>query len=371
LPRGGDIVNGATNGEEEKMRKDSLEFLRALIEAPSPSGYEQPAARVVRKRMRKIADDIRTDVHGNTICVLNKKGRVRVMLAGHCDQIGFMVKHINDQGFVFFAGIGGFDENIVAGHRVNIHTEKGPVAGVVGKKPIHLMDGEERKKVSEIKSLWIDIGARDRAEAEKTVRIGDPVTFELSMGRLLNDRLVAPGFDDKMGTFVVMEVMRLLKDERIDAALYCVATVQEEIGLRGAKTSAFGIDPHVGIACDVAFASDHPSVDKTQVGDIALDGGPVIARGANINPVVFDMLVKTARLKKIPSQISGAPRATGTDANFIQLSRAGVAAGLVGVPNRYMHTPVEIISIRDLENTAKLLAGFVKNVTAKTDFIPR
>jgi putative aminopeptidase FrvX len=191
------------------------------------------------------------------------------------------------------------------------------------------------------------------------------------MGRIRNDKLVAPGFDDKMGTFVVMEVMRLLREERISAALYCVATVQEEIGLRGAKTSAYGIDPHVGIACDVDFASDYPSIDKTQVGDVALDKGPVIARGANVNPVVFDMMVKTAKLKKIPYQVSGAPRATGTDANFIQLNRAGVAAGLVSVPNRYMHTPVEIVSIKDMENTAKLLAAFVKSITAKTNFIPR
>lgn len=353
------------------MHKDSLAFLRALIEAPSPSGYEQPAARVVRRRMQKVADEIRTDVHGNTICVLNPKGKVRVMLAGHCDQIGFMVRYVNEQGFIYFAAIGGFDENLVAGNRVIIHTADGPVPGVIGKKPIHLMEAEERKKTSEIKSLWIDIGAADKKEAEKAVGIGDPITFELSMGRLMNDRLIAPGFDNKMGTFVVMEVMRLLKGQRIDAALHCVATVQEEVGLRGAKTSAFGIDPHVGIACDVGFASDYPSVDKTQIGEAALDKGPIIARGPNINPVVYDLLVGAARAKKIPHQISGAPRATGTDANFIQLTRAGVAAGLVSVPNRYMHTPVEMISIKDLDHTAHLLAEFVKRLSAKTDFTPR
>jgi len=353
------------------MKKDSLDFLKDLIEAPSPSGYEQPAARVVRKRMEGVADEIRTDVHGNTICLLNGKGKVRVMLSGHCDQIGFMVKYINDEGFIYFAPIGGFDENIVAGHRVNVHTGAGAVPGVVGKKAIHLMDAEESKKAVEIKSLWIDIGARNRKEAEKAVGIGDPITFDLSMGRLMNDRLVAPGFDDKMGTFVVMEVMRMLKRARLDVALYSVATVQEEIGLRGAKTSAYGIDPHVGIACDVGFTSDHPSVDKTLLGELSLDKGPIIARGANINPVVFDMLVGASRAKKIPCQIAAAPRATGTDANFIQLTRSGVAAGLVSVPNRYMHTPVEIISIRDLENTARLLAEFVKSVSEKTDFTPR
>jgi endoglucanase len=197
------------------------------------------------------------------------------------------------------------------------------------------------------------------------------VTFDLSLGRLMNDRLVAPGFDDKMGTFVVMEVMRLLKGRRVDAALFSVATVQEEIGLRGAKTSAFGIDPHVGIACDVGFASDYPTIDKAQVGEVALDKGPIIARGANINPVVFEMLVASAAAREIPYQVSGAPRATGTDANFIQLTRAGVAAGLVSVPNRYMHTPVEIVSVRDLERAAELLAEFVGRVSETTDFIPR
>jgi endoglucanase len=233
------------------------------------------------------------------------------------------------------------------------------------------MEAEERKKTAEIKSLWIDIGAADKKEAEKVVGIGDPITFELSMGRLLNDRLIAPGFDNKMGTFVVMEVMRLLKGLRIDAALYAVATVQEEIGLRGAKTSAFGIDPHVGVACDVGFASDYPSIEKTQVGEVSLDKGPIVARGANVNPVVFGMLVGAARDCGIPHQISGAPRATGTDANFIQLTRAGVAAGLVSVPNRYMHTAVEVLSVKDLENTTLLLAEFVKRVTAEVDFTPR
>jgi endoglucanase len=353
------------------MNDESLDFLRSLIEAPSPSGYEQPAARVVRRRMEGIADEVRTDVHGNTICVLNPSGKLRVMLAGHYDQIGFMVRYVNEQGFISFAAIGGFDENLVPGNRVVIHAADGPVPGVVGKKPIHLMEAEERKKTAEIKSLWIDIGAASKEEAEKVVRIGDPITFELTMGRLMNDRLVAPGFDNKMGTFVVMEVMRLLKGERIDAALYCVATVQEEIGLRGAKTSAHGIDPHVGIACDVGFASDCPGVDKTQVGDTALDKGPIIARGANVNPVVFEMLMAAAREGQIPHQVIGAPRATGTDANFIQICRAGVAAGLVSVPNRYMHTPVEVIAVKDLEHTAQLLAAFVRRVNEQVDFTPR
>ncbi len=320
--------------------------------------------------MARIADEITTDVHGNTICVLNPKGRVRVMLAGHCDQIGFMVKHINEDGFIHFAAIGGHDEGLVPGRRVVIHTEKEPVLGVVGKKPIHLMENDERKKTVDLDKLWIDIGAKNKKEVEKLIRIGDPITFDIAFRRLRNGRLVSAGFDDKMGTFVVMEAMRLLKGKKLSAAVYSVATVQEEIGLRGAKTSAFGIDPHVGVACDVDFASDYPTIEKSKVGDVALDKGPVIARGPNINPVVFDMLVKTAEAAKIPCQISGAPRATGTDANFIQLTRSGVATGLVSVPNRYMHTPVEMISMKDLENTARLLAEFVRKITPSVDFRP-
>jgi endoglucanase len=352
------------------MRKESLDFLRELIEAPSPSGFEQPAARVVRKWMKGVADEIRTDVHGNTICVLNPKGKVRIMLAGHCDQIGFMVKHVNDDGFIYFAAIGGFDENIVPGQRVCIHAAAGPVIGVTGKKPIHLMDPDERKKVSEIKGLWIDIGAKNKKETLEVVSIGDPITFDIQFKTLMNGRLMATGFDDKMGTYVVMEAMRLLKKSKISAAVYSVATVQEEIGIRGAQTSAYGIDPHVGIACDVDFASDYPTIDKNMVGDIALDKGPVIARGPNVNPMVFSLLVDAAKDKKIPYQVSGSPRATGTDANFMQLTRSGVAAGLVSVPNRYMHTPVEVISGDDLENAAILLAEFIRKVTPKTDFIP-
>ncbi len=323
--------------------------------------------------MEPVADEVRTDVHGNTICVLNPRGKVRVMLSGHCDQIGFMVKYITEEGYLYFAAIGGFDENLIAGHRVVIHTSSGPVPGVIGKKPIHLMDPEERKKTTEIKQLWIDIGAKNRKEAEKVVAIGDPVTFDLALTHLRNDRIVATGFDDKMGTFVVMEAMRLLTKHRrgLQAAVYSVATVQEEIGLRGAKTSAWGIDPHVGIACDVDFASDYPTIEKTLVGDVRLGKGPVIARGANINPMVYELMTKAAKAAKIPYQVSGAPRATGTDANFIQLTRAGVAAGLVSVPNRYMHTTVEVISTVDLENAAKLLASFILRVTPKTDFIPR
>ncbi len=353
------------------MRKESVNFLKNLISAPSPSGFEGPAQKVWIERTGKFADDISVDVHGNVIAVLNPDGSPRIMLAGHNDEIGFMVKYITDDGYISFVPIGGVDIHLVPARRVIIHTAKGPVMGVVGKKPIHLLEPAARvTQKLEWHSLWIDIGAKDRKEAEKMVSLGDPITFPDGFEVLNGKKVIGRGFDDKVGSFSVSEVLRLLAGKKINAAVYAVSTVQEELGLRGAKTSAYGIDPDVGIAIDVTFASDHPEIDKKQVGEIALGKGPVIARGANINKRVFDRLVDVAGKGKIPVQIEPSPRATGTDANVIQLTRSGVATGLVSVPNRYMHTPVEMVSLDDLENVAKLLAGYIVSLKKKEDFTP-
>jgi endoglucanase len=327
---------------------------------------------VWREETEKHADRVETDVHGNAIAVLNPKGKPRVMLAGHMDELGFQVAHIADNGYVHFHTIGGFDPGTIPGRKVRIHTRKGEVLGVTGKKAVHMMSGDERNKVPKVHEMWIDIGARDGKEARKLVAIGDPVTYEANFEILRNSLAVARGFDDRMGAFVVSETLRRVKQSRkkLGAGLYAVATVQEEIGLRGARTSAYGIDPLVGIAVDVTNASDHPDVDKRQVGDVKLGGGPVIARGPNINPAVFEMLVRIAEKEKIPYQLDAAPGGTGTDANAIQLSRAGVAAGLVSVALRYMHTPVEILSLDDLDNAAKLLTAFVLALDAKSRFVP-
>ncbi|MCD6360933.1 MAG: M42 family metallopeptidase [Armatimonadetes bacterium] len=353
------------------MRAESLQFLKDLIAAPSPSGFEQPAQRVVRERMKQYADEISTDVHGNVMVVKNPDHPLRVMLAGHCDQVGMMVQHITDDGYLHFAAIGGVDPVIVIGTRVIIHSAGGPVLGVIGRKPIHLLDAQERSnpKLS-LDKLFIDIGAKDRKAAEKLVALADPITYAADFQQLDGDLVVAPGFDDKMGTFVCMEALRILSRRKLDCGLYAVSTVQEELGLRGARTACFGIDPAVGIAVDVTHASDYPGCDKARQGDIKIGAGPTIAIGPNINPVVGKMLVETAREKKIPHQIDPAPRGTGTDANVIQISRAGVAAGLVSVPNRYMHTPVEVISLGDLENAAKLLAETVARINPDVDFTP-
>ncbi|MDT8395987.1 MAG: M42 family metallopeptidase [bacterium] len=353
------------------MRKESLSFLKDLISAPSPSGFEGPAQKVWMDRTSLFADEVRMDVHGNAIAILNANGSPRVMLAGHSDEVGFMVKYISDEGFISFTSIGGVDIHLVPARRVVIHTASGPVLGVVGRKAIHLMDAQARANQKlEWHQLWIDIGAGDRKEAEKKVSLGDPVTFPDGFEVINGSAVIGRGFDDKAGSFTVSEVMRLLKGKKISAAVYGVSTVQEELGLRGGKTSAHGIDPDIGIAIDVTFASDHPEVDKKQVGDISLGKGPVIARGPNINPRIFQKLVKLAARSKIPYQVEPSSRATGTDANVIQLTRSGVAAGLVSIPNRYMHTPVEMVNLKDMENAARLLAAYIESLKPGEDLTP-
>lgn len=352
------------------MEQDQLEFLRTLIITPSPSGFEEQVQELFLRRVRDCVDASYKDVHGNAFGVINSSLTPRAMLAGHCDEIGFMVEYVNEQGYIYFSTVGGVDPHITPGSRVVIHTLDGPIAGVIGKKPIHLIEEKERQKVAKIEEQWIDIGAVDREEALKKVNVGDPITFDVGFQPLLGNRIAGKGFDDKVGTFVVAEVLRKVNKEKLRCALYGVSTVQEELGLRGARTSAFGIAPHIGIAIDVTFASDCPDIDKRRVGEISLGKGPVIARGPNINPKVFKKLVEIAQTHQIPYQIQAESRATGTDANAIQITREGVVTGLLGIPNRYMHTPVEIIDLADLDNTIKLLVLFLESIEGHEKWIP-
>jgi tetrahedral aminopeptidase len=346
------------------------DFLTDLLMTPSPSGFEQAIQAVVRAAMTPVADSVRTDRHGNVFATKNPEGRLRILLAGHCDQIGLMVQHIDSDGFLAIQPIGGWDMQILLGQALTVHTKSGPVPGVVSRKAIHLLTPEERTKVPNFQDIWIDIGAKNKEDALATVRIGDPVTFALGVRYLKNDLITSPGLDDKVGLWVVMEALRLLSGRPIAAHVTSVSTVAEEIGLRGATTATYAIDPDIGIAVDVCHATDTPGADKKQVGDIKLGGGPVIVRGPNINPRIFDMLEATAIAHNIPFQIGSSPRATGTDANAIQISRAGVAVGLIGIPNRYMHSPVEVCHLSDLANAAMLLAEFCATVDANTNVIP-
>lgn len=357
------------------MHELSHGFLRTLLETPSASGFEQAIQEVVRTWARHYADEVRTDRHGNVLAIrYPDSGRSadlpRVMLAGHCDQIGLMVQHIDEQGYLYVQPIGGWDMQILLGQHLTVWTRGGPVHGVVARKATHLLTGEERNKVPTFTDVWVDIGARDGKEARDLVQHGDSVTPALGYRPLRNDLAASPAMDDKVGLWSVMEALRLMHGRPLKVPVYCVSTVQEEIGLRGAATSAHGIDPTVGIAVDVCHATDTPGNEKKQLGDIRLGDGPVLYRGPNISPVVFGRLEEVARQREVPVQVRGVPRATGTDANAIQLTRAGVATGLVSIPNRYMHSPVEVVHLDDLDRTAQLLAEFCLSLTPQIDWTP-
>jgi putative aminopeptidase FrvX len=337
----------------------ALAFLERLLETPSPSGFEGPNAAHFRDYVAPFADSLATDVLGNTVAAVNPGGSPREMLAGNIDEIGFLIHYISDEGFCHFQAIGGHDSVVPVGQRVHVHTRNGVVPGVIGKKPIHLLSDDERGKKVELHDLWIDIGATGgKAEVESAgVRVGDPVTYALGMTRLLGDRISARALDNRIGAWVVAEALRRVAERRPGAAVFAVATVQEEIGLRGARTSAFDIDPQIGIAVDVTFATDYPSMDKRRVSALTLGGGPTVLRGANANRKLADHLIDRAEAEKISVQLEASPGGTGTDANAMQISRAGMVTGIVGVPLRYMHTPCEIISLHDADGAAELLAA--------------
>jgi len=347
------------NRKKILMQNNSLQFFRKLIGTISPSGFEHEAVNLWKKEVGSFVEKIEIDIHGNGIAVLNKSKRPKIMLASHIDEVGFMVKYIDKNGYIYFSAVGGLDPHLIPGQRVRIKTKKGEILGVIGKKPVHLLEEEEKKKVCKIEDLWIDIGAKNEKEAKSKVDIGDVAVVNVGLDILNSDKAISRGFDDKAGVFVITEVLKFLSKKKFDASLYGVVTVQEEIGLRGARTSAYGISPDIGIAIDVTFATDFPSMDKRKTGDIKIGGGPVITRGPNINPKIFDLLLSVAKKENIPYQIEAIAAGTRTDANVIQLTKSGIATGLVSIPLRYMHTPVEVISISDLENTSKLLESFV------------
>lgn len=356
------------------MKTSAKQFLENLLSTASPSGFESDIQEVIRKRVSRAADETFKDVHGNFYAVKNPKGKIRVMLAGHCDQIGMMVNHIDEKGFLYVSSIGGIDAAVLPGTRLLVNTEKGQIPGCIGHKAIHLTPPEERGKKVDIKKLWVDIGAKDGEEAKSKVKVGDSITYRPEIDYLGKHRLVAPGCDDRVGAWVIMEAFLQfcegLKKRSSNVALYSVSTVQEEIGLRGARTAAHEVDPHVGIAVDVTHASDNPAANINEVGDVKLGEGPTVARGANINPPLEKLLRDIARKKKIAHQLLASPRATGTDANAMQVTRSGVATALLGIPNRYMHSQVEMVDLRDLESTAKLISETCFAIKTNTSFIP-
>lgn len=346
-------------------------FFQQVLETPSPSGYEQPVQRLVREYAGTFADDIRTDSHGSVVVSVNTDAPLRIMFAGHADQIGLIVTYIDEFGFIYTKPIGGWDPQQLIGQRMTIHSADGPIPAVISRKAIHLLDESERKQIVKQKEMWLDIGAKDQAEAAESVQIGDPVTLELGYQEMRNGLANSPGMDNKTGMWVCIEAARRAKERGgLKVAVHAVATCQEEIGLRGARTSAYGIDPHAGIAVDVTHATDCPTIDKTQESDIKLGGGPVVQRGPNVNPIVFDGLKKVGTAADIPMQWAALNRGASNDGNALQLTRAGVATGIVGLPLRYMHSAVEVIALSDLDHAADLLAEYVLSLDTDADFTP-
>ena len=335
-------------------------FLAELLHARSPSGYEAEAQAVFDRHVKPAADAYANDALGNRIATFNPKGDPVLMLAGHMDELGLMVTYVNKDGYLYFDTIGGHDLSVISGRRVIIQTARGPVKGVTGKRAIHLMDDEDRKKVPKKHEIWIDIGVRTKAEALERVAIGDVATYDHELEMFSGSIGTARAFDNKVGAYVVGETLiRLAKArKKLAAKVVAVATAQEEIGVRGATTAAYLVNPHIAVAVDVAHATDHPDCDNRKFGETKLGGGPILCRGANINPKIFDRLVRAAKKARIPYQIEADPRPTGTDARAIQMGRGGIATGLVSIPLRYMHTPSEVVDLEDVERCVALLVEF-------------
>lgn len=352
------------------MNESSKEFLERLLTTPGISGYEQSVQQVVRDYVADAADEVRTDLHGNVIATGNPGSELRLMFDGHCDQLGMVVSHIDEQGFLYFQAVGGWDSQQLVGQRVTVWTESDEVHGVISRKAVHLLTDDEKKKVTETKEMWIDIGASDEEDARSVITIGDPVTVRLGLQEMRNGIANAPAMDNRTGVWVVFEAFRRAVEKGVECTLVAASTVQEEIGLRGARTAAYGVDPHVAVAVDVTHATDCPTVDKRERGSIALGKGPVILRGPNINPKVNARLNEIAKDREIPFQVAALGRAAPNDSNVLQITRAGVATGLVQIPNRYMHSAVETVSLDDLDDTADLLAEFAASLAAGADFTP-
>ena len=318
-----------------------------------------------------MADSIETNVMGSVHATLKGKGNApSVMIAAHMDEVGLMVTYISEEGFLSVAAVGGVDAAILPGMRVDVHTKQGTLRGVVGRKPIHLISPDERKNVTALDDLVIDLGMSAK-HVKKAVSIGDVITYGVGFEDFGDGMAVSRGFEDKMGVNIAVRVLEeLAKAGGASGDYICAATVQEEIGLRGGTTSAYGVHPDIAIALDVTHATDYPGIDPTKYGKLACGEGPVIARGPNINPVVFDRLKAAAKKAKVPVQIEAEPRVTGTDAAAMQIQRGGKATGLVSVALRYMHTPTEVIALKDLEACVKLLVQFILDLDEEVTFVP-
>ena len=350
------------------MNEDQFGFFQRVVETIGPSGYEQEAQRVWRERVEAAADRVETDALGNCIATLNPEAGPRVMLDAHIDQIGFIVKYIDENGFVYFSPLGGFDPTTLHGNRVQFMGKNGPVLGVIGRKPPHLIDAEERKQAPELKHMWIDIGASSREEAATLLDIGDAGGRLNGLARLHGNIVTCAALDDRVGCYIVAETFRNLSADRPQAAVFAVSSVQEEVGLRGADVSSYTVNADVGIALEVTWTTDHPQTSKTELGDIKVGAGPAIFRGVNTNPKVFERMIAAAEATGAPYQVDIYHRGSPTDGSAMQLSRKGMAVGIMSVPTRYLHTASEVLSIDDIDAAVTVLTRFVQDIESGADF---
>jgi len=350
----------------------SFAFLKTLLDTPGPSSFEAAPARVWRAEAATFAT-VTSDVVGNSFASVDGSGGPTILLAGHIDEIGIIITWIDENGFVYFEPIGGWDPQVLVAQRIRFLGRNGDVFGVIGKKPIHLMKPEEREKASKITDLWVDIGAATRAEAAEHLAIGDAGVIDSQLRELPNRRIVSRSIDDRIGAFVVLEALRRYAAEPGAARVVAAATAQEEIGYSGggARVAAQSLDARMAIAVDVTFATDHPGVEKKEHGEHNIGGGPVLTRGSVVSPVAFGLLRATADRLGMPYTVHAAGRATSTDADGIHLTRNGVATALLSIPNRYMHSPNEMVSLDDLDRAAELIAETCRMVTSETDFTAR
>ena len=344
--------------------------LQTLLTAHGPSGYEADPAAAWREAAGAYSGDVRSDVMGSSVALVpGIADGPSLALVGHIDEIGLIVTHIEDNGFLRFTGVGGWDPQVLVGQRVVVATAAGPLPGVVGKKPIHLLDADARKKVPEMKEMHIDIGAVDGEAAAEHVRVGDTAVIAGEPVELQGGRVASRSMDNRIGSFVSYEAARLVADQGgAPGDVFAVAGVQEETGLNGARTTAYSLRPDLAVAIDVTHATDAPGISESELGKHPFGSGPVIERGSNIHPRVSEMLIEAAEAEKIPYTLSASARSTGTDADAIHVSRGGVPTGLVSVPLRYMHSPVEVVQLDDIENTARLLAAFAMRIPADATF---
>jgi putative aminopeptidase FrvX len=352
------------------MNKSSLDFLKTLVNTPSPSGHETRAQRVWLDYAGQFADETFSDTYGNCVAVLNKGAKTRIMLAAHADEIGMSVNFIDDHGFIYVRKMGGINPAITKAQRVVIHARGGAVKGVVGNVAPHMMKHDGEPKPPKIHEIFIDIGVDSRAEAQKIVRVGDPITLTDEFDFLRGDLVVARAFDNRIGTFAVAETLRLLKESKVklNVEVCAVSNVQEEVGLLGARQIAYSLKPDVALVVDVTHATDYPTVNKAQHGDIKIGQGPAITHGGCNHPDVVARIEEIAAKKKIPLQHEAMSATSGTDTDVIFWTRGGIASGLISLPNRYMHSPVEVVSLKDLEMIPQLMAGFVQSLKAGEQF---